>query len=177
MTGSVPRELCQEHLNESFLLDKSATNRCDGVVCPANSFSKEGMAPCTVCPDDGGYNRYIGQRGSECEKPLNEVEILDLFYERTNGDKWKNPSYFWEKGSPACARRGIKCDDSGKVAVIALPSLGLKGPIPSEIGHLSSLKTLDLSHNDLTGFVPSDIRFTSLVNLDLRNNRLEGVGK
>jgi len=175
LTGSVPRELCQEHLNESFLFDKSATNRCDGVVCPANSFSKEGMAPCTACPDDGGYNRYIGQRGSECEKPLNEVEILDLFYEQTNGDKWTNPSYSWETGSPACARRGIKCDDSGKVAVIALPSLGLKGPILSEIGHLSSLKTLDLSNNDLTGFVPSDIRFTSLVNLDLRNNRLEGV--
>ena len=149
-------------------------------MCPANSLSQEGVAPCTQCPNDGGFHRYIGQRGDECRKGLDEVGILDALFYQTHGEEWKltdKEKNGWTKGSPACQRKGVVCNESGLVTQINLSSMGLKGPLPTELGHLSNLLSLNLAHNKLTGFLPSDLRFLPLTDLDIRDNRMDGRGK
>lgn len=175
-TGKVPSSLCDLELNGQFLEDKSAASRCDGISCPVNSASREGVAPCRRCPNDNGVHRYLGQHDNECrDDGLNQEEILDLFYNETHGDEWNDATYAWEIGEPACERKGVQCNGNGAVTNITLPSLGLRGPIIPELSYLTRLRTLDLRHNELTGFLPSDLRFINLENLDIRGTRLSGV--
>lgn len=176
LTGTIPEALCMSELNSVFLYnDTQAARSCDGISCPANSASKEGVAPCTPCPNDGGFNRYIGQHDTACREGLSEVEILDLFFEQTHGDEWLKSSYIWEKGSPACQRRGVECNNRSQVTEISLPSLGLRGPLIPELMYLSMLEVIDLRHNHITGFLPSDLRFLPLKKLDIRGSRMQGV--
>jgi hypothetical protein len=174
-TGSIPQSLCSSKLNTAFVNNTQHSSACDDICCPANSASREGVYPCTPCPDDGGYHRYIGQHDSVCRERMSEVEILDLFYDSLNGDEWFNASYFWTKGEPACEREGVECNAEGQVTKIVLPSLGLRGPITPQLGSLSELQVLNLSNNHLTGFLPSDLRFPPLTILDVRGSRLQGV--
>lgn len=174
LTGEIPEVLCTEELNNVFLDDDQAAKGCDGVSCPANSRSAEGVAPCSSCPDDGGFNRYVGRHETECKPPLNEIEILDLFFERLHGDEWLDPSYHWERGSATCQRNGIDCNQNGDVVNITLSSLGLRGSLPTELGSLASLQVFNVSHNELTGFLPSDFRFAPITSFDIRGNSISG---
>lgn len=174
-TGSIPRSLCSSQLNIAFVNNTQHGSACDDISCPANSASREGVYPCTPCPDDGGFHRYIGQHDSICREKMNEVEILDLFFESLHGDEWLNTSYIWKKGVDACEREGVECNTEGQVTKIVLPSLGLRGPLIPQLGSLSELQVLNLSNNQLSGFLPSDLRFPPLTNLDVRGSRLQGV--
>ena len=174
LTGTIPSVLCVEELNNVFLNDDQAAKGCDGVSCPVNSASAEGVSPCTSCPDDGGFNKYMGRHQTECKAAMDEVEILDLFFERLHGEEWHDSSYFWERGSDACQRKGVECNQKGNVVNITLTSLGLRGSLPTELGALSSLQVFNVSHNDLTGFLPSDFRFAPLTHFDIRGNSISG---
>ena len=58
---------------------------------------------------------------------------------------------------------------------INLPSEGLMGEIPSEIGNLVSLQNLNLYNNELSGHIPSELgNLTNLTSLVLWANQLEG---
>jgi len=175
LTGVVPEPLCNLELNDIFLNSTEAAQRCDGISCPVNCASREGVAPCTPCPNDGGFHRYMGQHDSECRGGMSEVEILDLFFEQTHGDEWLDLTYLWEKGSATCQRKGVECNAAGQVTKITLQSLGLRGPLILELGFLSKLQVLDLPNNQLTGFLPSDLRFVPLNHLDIRGSRVQGV--
>ncbi|KAL3800119.1 hypothetical protein HJC23_001040 [Cyclotella cryptica] len=174
LTGSIPEVLCTKELNNVFLNDDEAAQGCDGVSCPANTISTEGVAPCSPCPDDGGFNRYIGRHETECKSALDEVEILDLFFVRTRGEEWLDEAYRWEKGSSACERKGIECNELGNIVNITLTSLGLRGSLPTELGALSALQVFNVSNNELTGFLPSDFRFSPITKFDIKGNRLSG---
>ena len=174
LTGVVPEVLCTEELNNAFLSSDEAARGCDGVSCPVNSQSVEGVAPCAACPDDGGYNRYMGRHETDCISPLSEVEVLDLFFERLHGEEWLDLSYYWEKGSEVCQRQGIGCNQDGNVVNITLPSLGLRGSLPTELGALNSLQVFNVSHIGLTGFLPSDFRFAPITTFDISGNSISG---
>lgn len=178
LTGTVPPSVCDKGLNQVFLNDAdSQRDKCDNVVCPANSISLEGMAPCNMCMDDGkAFRKYLGERASQCRPKITEVEILDLFFDHMHGEEWLNQTFFWEAGSPACKRTGIECDVSGRVTAIRLPSLGLRGPLIPELGFLGKLHSLELSDNFITGFVPSELRFVdNLTEFNVKGNQLQGV--
>ena len=84
---------------------------------------------------------------------------LAALYDSTGGDGWFN-TWGWKTDAPLGRWHGVTTDPEGRVTGIDLSGPfgnGLTGSIPEEIGGLSELARLDLSHNDLTGNLPARI--------------------
>ncbi|KAJ7950594.1 Receptor-like kinase [Quillaja saponaria] len=77
-----------------------------------------------------------------------------------------------------CRFAGVDCwhPDENRVLNLKLSNMGLKGQFPSGIENCSSLTGLDLSSNELSGTIPSNISklVKFVTNLDLSSNRLSG---
>lgn len=62
------------------------------------------------------------------------------------------------------------------VTEIKLPAKKLSGTIPSEIGFLPSLVTIDLANNEIEGTIPQELYgLERLRHLYLNDNRLQGT--
>jgi len=184
LTGALPQELCSHHINEHFYADVSVDasldanrNYCESIACPAGTASPEGMYPCKQCP--GGelaklQNRYLGLNGA-CSN-YNQREILEIFHKATTkGGAWNGKDDWGDKSKSVCQMTGITCDAQDHVTKIELKNRNLQGSIPDQIGLLSFLDVLDASDNALTGFVPGDLQWTSLKQLDLSGNKHHGL--
>ncbi|KAH0976062.1 hypothetical protein GBA52_017961 [Prunus armeniaca] len=82
----------------------------------------------------------------------------------------------WNVHQPTpCSWAGVKCENN-RVTVLRLPGVALSGTIPSGIfGNLTSLRTLSLRLNALTGHLPSDLSAcVTLRNLYLQGNLFSG---
>ncbi|KAG6411467.1 hypothetical protein SASPL_129549 [Salvia splendens] len=82
-----------------------------------------------------------------------------------------------ELDATPCRWAGVACDDRGRrrVVAVSLPGKNLTGYIPSEIGALSCLAFLDLSHNFFSGPLPQQIAaLQSLVHFDISSNNFNG---
>lgn len=78
-----------------------------------------------------------------------------------------------------CKYSGIECwhPDENRVINLRLSNMGLEGQFPLGIENCSSLTGLDLSNNNLSGLLPSDIcsrRTKFVTTLDLSSNRFSG---
>ncbi|KAG6414103.1 hypothetical protein SASPL_126821 [Salvia splendens] len=79
-----------------------------------------------------------------------------------------------ELDATPCRWAGIVCDRD-RVISVSLPGKNLTGYIPSEIGALSFLASLDLSHNFFSGPLPQQIAaLQSLVYFDISSNNFNG---
>ncbi len=58
---------------------------------------------------------------------------------------------------------------------INLSGRGLMGTIPDSLAFLKHLEKLDLSDNELMGFLPSDLRWAPLESLDISGNKIRGI--
>ncbi|CAI9104185.1 OLC1v1002812C1 [Oldenlandia corymbosa var. corymbosa] len=78
-----------------------------------------------------------------------------------------------------CRFPGIQCWNSqeNKVSNIELSRMGLKGHFPSGLKNCASLIVLDISYNQISGPIPSDIDaiLPYISFLDLSNNQLSGT--
>ncbi|KAG5132543.1 hypothetical protein JHK82_023731 [Glycine max] len=79
-------------------------------------------------------------------------------------DRFNNlPSWDFESNTEGdiCKFNGVECwnqhDVEDRVISLLLSSKGLKGKFPQCIENFTWLQTLDLSHNQLSGYIPSDI--------------------
>jgi len=184
LTGALPPDLCSPRINADFFAKapavKNATkerNYCDSIACPAGSVALEGMYPCTECP--GGEasrlkNRYLGQMG-QCSN-YTQRQILEVFHTATTkGGPWNGVDDWNDKTKPVCRMTGVVCDTQNHVVEISLKNRNLQGHIPDQLGSLSFLEVLDVSDNALVGYVPGDLRWTSLTRLDVSGNRLRGA--
>ncbi|KAK1295198.1 inactive leucine-rich repeat receptor-like protein kinase [Acorus calamus] len=77
-----------------------------------------------------------------------------------------------------CRFNGVDCwhPDENRVLNIHLSNMGLQGQFPLGLENCSSMTGLDLSSNDLSGPIPSDIskRIPYVTSLDLSNNGFSG---
>ena len=180
LTGALPPDLCGPEINSDFFSNvppEAERNYCDSIACPAGSVALEGVYPCERCP--GGEaarlkNRYLGQTG-KCSD-FSQRDILKLFHESTTkAGPWSGENDWDEDGKPVCDMTGITCDAHGNIVEIMLKNRRLEGHIPDEIGFLSFLESLDVSDNELMGFIPSDLQWTSLTRLDISGNKIHGI--
>ncbi|KAL3795148.1 hypothetical protein HJC23_007376 [Cyclotella cryptica] len=187
----LPEEMCSPNINSDFFEDEVSTsgtsaaekNYCDYIACPAGSISLEGMHPCTKCPGTATVarmkNPYLGSKGTSCGD-WTQRDILRMFYEGAskNGPwvKEGNLTVKWTDDSQdMCEFTGVTCDGHGNVIKIELKNCSLSGTISESVGFLQFLEEMDVSDNELTGFLPSDLRWTDLTKLDISGNRIRGV--
>ncbi|TYH73879.1 hypothetical protein ES332_D05G359300v1 [Gossypium tomentosum] len=84
----------------------------------------------------------------------------------------------WTRNSTShCNWFGISCTSKGsRVESLQLSSLGLVGPLPPPLSNLTSLRTLNLSHNLFHGqFQLEFSKLSHLRHIDLRNNSINGT--
>ncbi|KAK9706367.1 hypothetical protein RND81_07G119500 [Saponaria officinalis] len=102
----------------------------------------------------------------------NDAQSLQVLYGALN-----NPSQLtgWKSsGGDPCAESwmGIKCDGSAVVS-LKLSGLGLNGSMGYLLSNLASLKTLDLSNNNIHDTIPFQMP-PNLTTLNLARNNLSG---
>ncbi|CAO2037490.1 unnamed protein product [Urochloa humidicola] len=90
---------------------------------------------------------------------------------------WNSPSQLagWSAGGGdpcGAAWQGVTCSGAG-VTEIKLPGIGLNGSLGYELSNLFSLKTLDLSNNNLHGSIPYQLP-PNLTYLNLASNNFTG---
>jgi len=168
---------------------------------PLVEFHYAGTQLCV--PGDDNVQRWLNGISTHegtavaCEG-LSDRDILELFYEATDGPNWRNNDN-WLTAAPLDDWYGVEADTSGRVLELSLEFNGLAGripaefgglhgprgfnlhanaltgPIPPEFGDLSSLRWLYLSANDLTGPIPPELgNLSSMEWLLLYDNNLQG---
>lgn len=179
LTGEIPSTICSQYVNAFFFQGvppSPGRDYCDAISCPVDMVALDGSDPCISC-NNYHYNPYIGQTRS-CNTVLNQREILKHFYENTNlrdGGKWKGSNNWEDDETFLCDFTGVTCDKDFHVTEINLKGRGLKGTIPDSLGFLQYLLKVDLSDNELEGFLPSDLRWAPLELLDISGNGIRGI--
>jgi len=85
-------------------------------------------------------------------------------------------SFDEQMGIDECEWEGVDCDDYGRMIGLDYSDLDLTGKIPSEIRYLFKLETLDLSSNGITGSIPKEVyNLRNLNKLYLYQNELTGI--
>ena len=175
-TGTIPNDLCRPELNSDFfenVPDTIERNFCNSVACPAGTAAFEGVYPCDPC-DSSYFNPYLGRTGKCMD--INQRDILDIVHESTSkADPWNGDDNWGDDDTFLCDFSGVTCDANSNVIAIQLKGRGLKGIIPEELGFLQYLEILDLSDNHLSGFLPSDLRWAPLQQLDISGNDMKGI--
>ena len=116
----------------------------------------------------------VGPAGEgQAQDLAGDRQALVALYNATDGANWRNNEN-WLSDEPLDAWYGISVSD-GRVTVLDLGFNDLTGPIPAELGDLSSLTALNLSLNQLTGPIPAELGdLSSLTRLSLSSNELTG---
>jgi len=109
------------------------------------------------------------------QQKLDECEVLQRFWESTNGEAWT--SNRWAKGVWEVLEfvPGLTLSSAGHITKLILSGSGLNGTIPFELGSLISLTKLDLMNNMLSGQIPASLgQLQKLEQLCLNGNVLSG---
>lgn len=167
-TDAVYRSLSSEGIvNATRLLEKTHS----GALNPDGSYTVE----FEVTSPDASYGTvyyYVKTDNSEVEVESNEsdnlrmadavgiasrviasddYETLKAFYKATNGDGWVKQWHVGTNSIVSTSWPGVTFDDNGQVTAIDVSDNNVKGTIGSTSFVFSELKTLNLSHNPISG--------------------------
>jgi len=107
------------------------------------------------------------------EISLAECTALAALFNNTTGSSWTHNTG-WKATSLPCEWYGVTCSN-GHVTALNLGYNHLSGPLPAELGNLTSLTNLELFSNQLSGSLPTQLgSLTKLTGLDMGGNKLSG---
>ncbi len=183
LTGEIPTELGSLSNLQRLYLNK---NQLAGVLPQGltgltmlESFAfHSNLGICA--PVNGAFQSWLQSigdvSGSSCA-PVDSLEdraALVEFYSATDGKKWRTKTN-WLSDRPVREWHGVTNDADGRVTGLYLSRNQLTGEIPTELGNLSNLQTLNLSLNQLTGEIPTELgNLSNLQTLNLSLNQLTG---
>lgn len=107
----------------------------------------------------------------DCDPGHVERLALAEFFARTGGPSWTRRDG-WNTRAPLDEWHGVDLR-GGRVRGVALADNGLVGPVPPELGNLTTLETMDLGDNGLDGEFP--VAIASMA--DLVSVRFSGNGE
>ncbi len=157
LSGSLPPELGElEHLLYLDLADNSSLSGPlprEFLNLSLVSLDLENTSLCV--PSDAEYYAWLqeipfSQSVASCESIISDRGVLLVMYNELNGQNWAD-SENWLADVPIGDWHGVEADADGRVSSITLVDNQLSGAIPSELGQLTNLETLNLSSNLLTG--------------------------
>ena len=130
-------------------------------------------------PAGASATQSIAVTVEEAEAPrpgsvASDRATLEALYDATGGPNWVDDTN-WKTAAPLGEWFGVTTDSAGRVSSLRIPENGLAGPIPAELGNLTSLHSLGLRENALTGPIPPELgSLVNLADLDLLGNDLSG---
>ena len=119
------------------------------------------------------------RNGVAVPSPYNSIELVNDCVTLLHTRFWVDVdrSLDWKTDTPIHEWEGLTVDGSTAAIVgLELPERGLRGTIPTELSNLSSLRLLNLRHNELTGKIPPELGILAdLEVLNLTDNFIEGA--
>ena len=103
----------------------------------------------------------------------NTIALMAL-YNSTDGANWTTNTN-WGSSLTLANWDGVTTDADGRVTDLELDDNNLVGTLPSELRSLTSLTSLMLSENKLSGNIPNLSGLSQLEHLDLGDNQLNGT--
>ena len=130
----------------------------------------------TVTPTDGTptltYTVTVLREGVGVGVGVDRDTLMEL-YNSTGGADWTNKAH-WGSTEHINAWYGVITNADDTVNALELPGNNLRGTLPASLGSLTSLDSLDLSNNRLSGPIPDLSAITRLATLILSGNQLSG---
>ncbi len=109
------------------------------------------------------------------ERPVaTDTIALMALYNSADGANWTTNTN-WGSSLPLDNWHGVTTDADGRVTDLELDDNNLVGTLPSELRSLTSLTSLMLSENKLSGNIPNLSGLSQLEHLDLGDNQLNGT--
>eukprot|EP00980_Cylindrotheca_fusiformis_P017776 scaffold5605_cov128-Cylindrotheca_fusiformis.AAC.17 len=123
---------------------------------------------------------WISREDPKELEAVRSIELLEryslaVFYFSTEGEVWKSKDR-WLTEVSHCMWRYLVCDFEDRVIALSMESNLVNGTIPTEIGNLRALESLNLHDNRAIGTIPSELnRLANLTSLSVAGNLLTGT--
>ena len=128
-------------------------------ISPSGVVTALGRGTVQITATSGSLSTSIGVSIMTSDS---DKAILIALYNETNGPNWTNNEN-WLSEAPLDEWHGVRTDDEGRVVELRLTHNNLVGSIPTELGQLERLQTIEFFSNKLNGPIP--VELSQLVNL------------
>lgn len=175
LTDKIPAEIAQLTLLDTLLLQDNQLADCLPAVldtfCVLSTSVDLSNNPDLYGTD---FEEFCDNQIGNCEdcKSIDRINLLAV-YDSLGGPNWINT---WDLSQPISTWHGVLLDEQGECVIgLNLSNNQLSGSIPTEIRGLSNLVTLNLSNNNISGTIPTAIgQLAALEMLDLQHNNIVG---
>ena len=142
------------------------------VLLNGNMFRNSSTAPLSLCLEREVEDCDLANDTTLC--PI-ERNALSAFYDSAKGAEWTDGSLWLDEYASYCDWKGVTCEKN-QVTQLNLINNGLSGRLSDSIGHLTFIKVMDLSDNDIKVIAICSmyhiIAFMSIANYPIHNTMM-----